>query len=193
MTRESQIWNQLKGGDKRALEEIYRAHVQRLYQYGRRFTKDDQLVEDCIQDLFIELWKNRKGLGDTDSVERYLLAATRRKIVRQLTKLKKVSATDQESDFPFSVELAIDQQLIDTEVSQENTLKIKQAFDELSKRQKEAIYLKYYAGLDYSEIEEVMKINYQSARNLVSGGLKKMKSTLGLALFFCFLNFFGNF
>ena len=185
--KELPLWTQLKSGNKKALEQIYRSTVQLLFRYGCRFTRDQQLVEDCIQDLFVELWQNRNGLGNTDSIERYLLAAIRRKVIRQVSKNSKVDLSDQQEDYTFSVEVTFEHKLIDAENTAENAERIKAAFEQLSKRQKEAIYLKYFAGLDYQEIEEVMKISYQSARNLVSGGLKKMKETVSSSLLLCFL------
>lgn len=187
--KELQLWNQLKAGDKSALEKIYRLQVQLLYRYGCRFTSDHQLVEDCIQDLFIELWNNHQRLGDTTSIERYLLASIRRKIIRGLQKQQKINFSETEKDYPFSAEVSFEQTIIGLEINEEQAAAIQAAFQNLSKRQKEAIYLKYYAGLDYEEIEQVMNINYQSARNLVSGGLKKMKGTVSNFVFVYFLTF----
>ena len=190
---ELHLWDELKAGNKQALERIYRSTVRLLYNYGCKFSRDKQLVEDTIQDLFIEIWKNRAGLGTTDSIERYLLAAIRRKIFRQLTKLRKIDLAESDDQYPFSAELSFENKIIGLEVDEENEEKIKQAFASLSKRQKEAVYLKYYAGLDYEEIEEVMSISYQSARNLVSGGLKKMRETVSITVLFYFLEIFKFF
>lgn len=184
-------WQQLKSGEKSALSVIYEGHVDLLYVYGCRFSRDHQLVEDCIQDLFVELWRNRRGLGDTDSVKRYLLAALRRKIYRHLKKEQRWVSADQQENLPFDVDLAMEDRMIASEISAAHQEKIKAAFDQLSKRQKEVIYLKYYAGMDYEDIESIMEINYQSLRNLVSSALKKMKQNVDIsyviALFSIFL------
>lgn len=172
------LWKQLKEGKKAALERIYTDYVRGLLKYGRKFSKNEALVEDCVQDLFIELWKNREGLGMTDSIQRYLLVALRRKIIRQLDRSKKWVSDSEPTDLDFDVEIAVDQPLIEKEISSERATLLKAAMENLSKRQKEVIYLKYVSGLDYEDIGEVMGLNYQSARNLVSGALKKLKSKL---------------
>lgn len=173
------LWKQLKEGDKVALETIYKTYINDLLRYGYKFSEDVQLVEDCIQDLFIELWKNRAGLGETDAIKRYLLVALRRKIIRQATKKGKLELSESSQDYDFNVEIAIDQQLIAQELSDEQQIQLQKAMAQLSKRQKEVIYLKYQMGMDYNAICEVMEINYQSARNLISTALKSLKDLIG--------------
>jgi len=172
------LWKQLKEGNKSALEQIYSTYISSLLKYGRKFSRNDSLIEDCIQDLFIELWKNREGLGMTDSIQRYLLVALRRKVIRQLDKSKKWVSDTEPTELDFEAEIAVDQKLIEMEMSTERAQQVKAAMENLSKRQKEVIYLKYVSGLDYEDIGEIMDLNYQSVRNLVSNALKKLKGTL---------------
>jgi len=172
------LWKQLKEGNKSALERIYSTYISSLLKYGRKFSRNDQVIEDCIQDLFIELWKNRAGLGMTDSIQRYLLVALRRKVIRQLDKSKKWVSDTEPTELDFEAEIAVDQKLIEMEISSERAQQVKAAMENLSKRQKEVIYLKYVSGLDYEDIGEIMGLNYQSVRNLVSNALKKLKGTL---------------
>ena len=55
------IWKDLLKGDKNALASIYSDHFDKLYNYGCRISKDAGIVEDAIQDLFIELWNRTSG------------------------------------------------------------------------------------------------------------------------------------
>ena len=71
---------------------------------------------------------------------------------------------------------------IQKEISQENQQKITQALNQLSKRQKEAIYLKFYTEMDYQQIAEIMQLNYQSVRNLVHASLKKLRQILAMGI-----------
>ncbi|MEZ5039363.1 MAG: sigma-70 family RNA polymerase sigma factor [Saprospiraceae bacterium] len=187
------LWKQLKSGDKKALERIYLQEINFLLAYGKKLSKDEHLAADCVQDLFVELWRNRAGLGNTDSIRRYLLVSLRRKIIRNLQKSQKVQANTTPEDAHFAAELAIDTQLIAAEISAEQAIQLKKAFAELSNRQQEAIYLKYYTGMDYKEIAEVMDINYQSVRNLIFNALNVLRNLLGLLIFafrFIFLDKF---
>ncbi len=172
------LWKKLKDGDKTALERIYSTHIAGLLKYGRKFSRNDSVIEDCVQDLFVELWKNREGLGMTDSIQRYLMVALRRKVIRQLGRSKKWVSDKEPTELDFDAEISIDHKLIELEISAERAVQVKEAMENLSKRQKEVIYLKYISGLDYEDIGEIMDINYQSARNLVSNALRALKKHL---------------
>lgn len=179
------LWKQLKDGEKSALELIYRTYAAQLLKYGRKFSKNDQLIEDCVQDLFIELWRNREGVSMTDSIKPYLLLSLRRKVIRQLDKSKKTVSDKEPTELDFETEISIDHTLIEQEISSERATQLKTAMENLSKRQKEVIYLKYITGLDYEDISEVMNLNYQSARNLVSSALRALKKQM-LSMFWSF-------
>ena len=49
---DKEIWNRFKLGDEDALKVIYDNHLSTLYNYGLKFSKDHELVKDCIQDFF---------------------------------------------------------------------------------------------------------------------------------------------
>ena len=68
--------------------------------------------------------------------------------------------------------------LIENQITHESSRKITSALDNLSNRQKEAIYLKYLQNLSYDEISELMGIKVPSLYNLVLKGLKSMKQFL---------------
>ena len=172
---ETHLWNKFRSGDRAAFEEIYRNEVELLLRYGRKFSNNDQLVEDCIQDLFVYLWQRRDHLGETDSVRKYLLVAIRRRIIKKLSTKKKRFSDREIDDYDFSAEINFEDEIISEEISREQRLFLSRAFDELSKRQKEVIYLKYYGGLNNKEIGEVMGINYQSVRNLTSRALAALR------------------
>lgn len=169
------LWRQLKTGDRSALEKIYRLHAKDLLRYGRKFAVTEQTAEDALQDLIIELWRNRESLGDTDSIRRYLLVALRRKIIRLVKKQSKFQSEASINEAYFQAELSIDEVLMQAELSAEQSVGLKKAMENLSKRQKEAIYLKYFMEMDYEEIGEVMDINYQSVRNVVFTALKSLR------------------
>lgn len=182
-----ELWQQLKVGDRQALERIYREQAPLLLRYGRKFAISEPLVEDCVQDLFVDLWRRREHLSDTDSIRRYLMVALRRRIIQRLDRRRKRFSDADPADYDFQVELAHDQLIIAEELSEEQSAELQAAFQQLSERQREIVYLKYFAGFEYEDIGDVMDLNYQSARNLLSRALKKMKELLlaFLVLIFC--------
>ena len=52
--KDNDLWLLFLGGDEDSFAEIYRRQYRNLYAYGTKFILDDELVKDCIQDLFIK-------------------------------------------------------------------------------------------------------------------------------------------
>jgi len=182
------LWRQLKTGDRSALERIYREHVALLLRYGGRFSASNALVEDCVQDLFVDLWRRREALSDTDSIRRYLLVALRRRVIQRLDRHRKRFRDGAPGEYEFRATPAHDATLAAGEAAAEQSARLAAAFEQLSDRQREIVYLKYYGGFDYDDIGAIMDLNYQSARNLLSRALKKLKELLVLLVtFFKFL------
>lgn len=176
---DTHLWNRFKAGDKSALHEIYSGHIDGLLQYGYRFSQDRSIIEDCIHDLFVYLWSNRKTIGHTDTIRSYLLVVLRRRMLRAISgssKLNQELTSYEATDF----ELNIESQIIDAETDAEQMQHLKKAMEDLSARQKEAIYLKYYKNHSYDDICTIMNINYQSARNLVFSGVTTLRKIMSL-------------
>ena len=174
--KDEEIWEIFKSGNEDAMGYIYRTNIYVLYKYGNKFSSNGTLVEDCIQDLFLTIWKNRENLSSTDSIKLYLLGALRKKLIRYLAKDQKHQSLHQSVD-DYSFDLEYDPQElefnVESGISNENT--IKRFLEKLSKRQREAVYLKFYQDMDYKEISQVMELNYQSTRNLIYSSLKALK------------------
>lgn len=168
-------WSRFKNGDVKALESIYRAHVMSMINYGLKITDDLNLIKDSIQDLFIELWKSRQNLADTDQPKFYLFRALRNKLVRAISQQSFVSegemllASDSLLTEYVELEVAEKEQRLQTSGT------LKQLLEKLSKRQQEAIYLRFYHNFSYEIIASMMNMNYQSVLNLVQRALKSMR------------------
>lgn len=51
-----------KSGDRLAFEEIYSEYVDTLFAYGSKITNNKELIQDSIQDLFIDMYKYKINL-----------------------------------------------------------------------------------------------------------------------------------
>src|SRR5690606_13947928 len=145
-------------------------------QYCSQFTLDKPLIKDCIHDLFVELWRNRATIGDTTSVRFYLMASIKRKLVRHINAYQKNTSNE---DIPVEYwrinTPSHEAEVISNEEYDLTNQYLNSALERLPKRQREAIYLKFYMNMSNHEIAELMKINIQSVYNLVFGALSNMK------------------
>jgi len=173
-----QLWKKLLEGDINSLKIIYNQYVNDLYNYGRRFTNDDDLLKDCIHDIFVEIYNKRNNLGQTDNILFYLLKALRRKILKELTKKNRKIVIEDEYVFEYFDYSEIIESFVDHEDFKLIKRKLRNALDNLTPRQKEALYLKYIFEMDYEDICELMNMNYQSIRNLVCRAINSLREIM---------------
>ncbi len=76
-----QLWQEFQQGSETAFSRIYRLHASLLYGYGMKLVKDKELIKDCIQDLFIEMWNTKNRLGSVKNIKSYLFKSIRRKLI----------------------------------------------------------------------------------------------------------------
>ncbi len=168
-----ELWNAAIQGNREAFGQLFRRHYSLLYQYGSKICADSSALEDCIQELFIELWQ-KKNPAPVHSVKAYLLQALKFKLYKSFRDHKRVQNIEGVNHEPF--ELSHETFLIHTQEDQEKAKRIFESINQLSPRQKEVIYLKIYKGLSYEEVGEIMQINYQVVRNLLCQALKTFRN-----------------
>ena len=182
---EACIWNDFITGKEESFRFIYNRYVKVLYKYGCQFTCDHDLVRDCVQDLFLDLQEYRTGLIKiNDNVRLYLFKSLKNRIVHSILKLKIFKEPDENSSGAIGSNPEDD--IIDEETRVQIQARLSSAFSKLSYRQKEALYLKFISGLNYSEIGKVLHLNYQSTRNLIFRGLEKLRECHNSIMIFCF-------
>jgi DNA-directed RNA polymerase specialized sigma24 family protein len=78
-------WRGMIEGDTSAFLTIYQDQYQALFSYGYTIAADKELVKDCIQEVFLEIWKTRKTIKiDVANVRSYLFTWLRRKSITTL-------------------------------------------------------------------------------------------------------------
>lgn len=173
-----EIWRDFKKGNKEAFDHVYNNFYFILYNYGIKLSKDKDIVKDCIQNLFIELWRNKENLSDTNSIKFYLFKGLRRKIVNELINNRKLIHDDVYDESDFEIILPHEYYLIEEQTAQEQKEKLLEGLNKLSKRQKEAIFLRFYDNLSYEEIASVMSLNIKSVYNLISKAVDALKKNI---------------
>jgi RNA polymerase sigma factor (sigma-70 family) len=170
-------WCAFKAGDKEAFSRIYHQHAKALLKYGYKIHNNKSLVEDCVQDLFIELWKTRTNLSDTTSVKFYLFQAVRYKILRKISEESRMELLALEDHERLSV-WHIENDLVEFEVQSQQMSHLKDSINALPPRQKEAINLRFYNNFSNEEVAEIMGVNYKSACRFIYMAIKKLKINL---------------
>ena len=190
---DQQLWSGIRYGNEQAYTKLFERYHRTLYNYGSKLSGNSAIVEDAVQEVFIDVWRLRANLTENiNSVKFYLYRALRRRIH---------VATDK---FPITEELTMlpDQEIPSTSSNSETILiqsesnsmisrKVKEMLSQLPERQIEVITLRYFDDFSIEEISGIMGINEKSVRNLIYKAITSFRQSpqnfLVSVLIFCLL------
>ncbi|MGI4883913.1 MAG: RNA polymerase sigma factor [Janthinobacterium lividum] len=175
---DASLWNDFLAGNKQGFERIFLAHYDDLFRYGLRLAGDEEVVKDCIQNLFQRLWQRRKVLGAVEEIKPYLFAALRHHITDEARAQKRRAALRTGYPAEAAMQHSPEDFLIAQQLSSEQQAHLLAALGQLGHRHREALYLKFFDGLAYDRIAGIMDLNQQSVRNLVHQAIKRMRQVL---------------
>lgn len=182
-------WQQFLHGSQHALSDIFLQYHDDLFRYGLKLTGSKEMVKDCIQDLFLKLWKNRSNLKVVQSVKPYLFKSLRNHLVDSMDLQKPNLPLNDEAMSHLDIVYSHEDFLINDQVSADTRQQVIAALNKLTSRQREAIYLRYFEDLEFETIAQVMEMNVQSVRNLLQRGMQIMRD---LMLFQPFIYMLGK-
>jgi RNA polymerase sigma factor (sigma-70 family) len=182
---ESTLWLEFKLGNSKAFEKIYRKYSPLLYNYGRHLNNEHELVKDCLQELFADLWSTRERVGEVVNIKSYLFCSFRRRVIDEAVRRRKFIGEEALSgDSDFEATLPHESFLVNDQLTYEQKQNIAIAINSLSVRQREAIFLKFYDKLSFVEIASVMAIHIDSVYNIISKAIATLRKILKKATFF---------
>ena len=170
---DSSQWDQLKFGDKRSFEIIFKAYYLQLCLFSRQFTKDMDDAREVVQELFIYLWENRERMKEIDSLQSYIYASLRFNSIRKFnsrpfknTEIANIPEEELGIDFHDTIEYAQLQQAIFETI-------------ELLPPQCQKIFkMSRFERLTYLQIASILKISPKTVEVHMSKALRELHQTL---------------
>lgn len=173
------LWHTFLSGDKDAMSVLFLRYYGDLYRYGMKINSNDEAVRDGIQELFFRLWKKKEALDQAISVKKYLVVSLRRILLRQLEQHYAREKRDKEySDLIHQSISGIDEAIIHNERTEEQRYTLHESLSELTKRQREVLFLKFYEGYSNKEIAQITNLRYQRVCNIIHESILKLRQTV---------------
>lgn len=171
------VWEACRAGDKGAYADIYKLYYPRLYNYGRKLTDNAVLIEDSIQEIFVRFWMNREQLAAVREFRSYLFVSFRHCLLRLLSQHRKLrEELPDDEQYVFALELSAEQQQLAKEELHEQLLALKNAMDQLTPRQKEAIFFRFYENMEYEEIATILQISVKATYKLMARAIGVLRN-----------------
>lgn len=182
MTEEEQnivYWQQLREGNKQALFDLYNNTYFHLVRFGLKITADDELVKDCVTQLFFQLWDRHTRLNPVTQVRSYLFTALRRMLLDKLDYYSKTDeAINRLSGEDLVEELPYEEIIIRVQQNEEQRKKLHQAIGQLTPKQKELIRLMFFEGLTYEQVAATTSQSIKTAYNTIYEAIKLLRKAL---------------
>ena len=197
---DSELWIDLKKGNPNALNSLFYRFYNDLFFYGKKLCNDDNHIIDTIQDIFANLWENKKKLSEVVHIKAYIFKIFRNNLLK--TSNKYIVNTLLPDDNKLEKEFIISHEdiIVEYETKTRTTKIITTLLEALTDKQREIIYLKFYCNLSNSEISQSLSIEKQSVSNLLNRTFNTLREKLNKnnllslfmhLIFFKFWNFLG--
>ena len=171
--------NYLRKGIKHKNKEIvqvFEKYYDSMLIFGGRISTNRELVEDCIQDLFLKFCENQDLILHADNQEAYLKASLRRALLKKM----KAERSD-DTGISNLLEIAVpsyEDILIRKQKTLQDSLDVKAALSLLTQSQKTILTLRFYRSMSYDDIANKLGISKRTVYNQIHDSMKKLKKLL---------------
>lgn len=172
--KELQLWLQVKNNNQKAFNDLYLQTIDLLYLYGYGFSNDKAIIEESIQQVYVDLWMKRNRIEVKSSFRFYLLKTFRRRLVKNIKVKKKVVQIEfaVKEDWRSNIE----DQIISQEENKIQQKQLAKARESLTPRQEEALFLKFHQNLRSPAIAELMGLQTSAVYKLISTALIRLRN-----------------
>ena len=167
-----------KTGDRDSFEEIYNEFADQLFAYGAKITTDRELLKDCIQDLFIDLYKYNPTIRNAELLEYYLYKSLKRLIIKKLKKDKRLEGFGYEHS-SFNLIFSAETDSFPEELINEQIELLQKALKTLDDKKRELLFLKFDSGLNYNEIGDLLDMKPDTVKKQVYRILQYLRGNFG--------------
>jgi|WetSurMetagenome_2_1015567.scaffolds.fasta_scaffold00268_18 RNA polymerase sigma-70 factor (family 1) len=182
-----ELMREIKADNMLAFDALYGKYSRKLYKFGYSILKSKEDSENLIQDVFLNLWENRRKVEKNASVQSYVFTIAYNSAISILRKKAK--------DFQFIEYLKSLQENLEDPVNveleyNELAVKLDEIINSLPARQREVYLLHKVEGLKYEVIAEQLHISVNTIENHMSRALRTIRGKLGNYSLFAILFFY---
>jgi RNA polymerase sigma-70 factor (ECF subfamily) len=159
--------------DRKAFKMLYDRYWEVLIKHAYARLYDVSEAEDLVQDVFLDIWRNRKVLNIHHEVRNYLFTAVKYKVFRVLDQKYIKCELDKEAEFNMDVQNGF--QILEFE---ELYQRIEVIVDRLPERQRVIFKLSRYKHLSTKEIAAKLQISPQTVHNRIHQSLVYLRAEL---------------
>lgn len=173
---DKQLLKELKSGNNKAFEFLFKSYYPRLRGYAIRFIEDEETVRDIIQECFLRFWERREQLAAI-SLSSLLFAMVRNgclnylkhKSIVEKYQIEYLATVDGEERLYYAdFMLDAEHRLLYKELQEQINIVLNQLPD----RSREIFVLSRFSGLKNREIADKLQISTTAVEKHISRALQ---------------------
>lgn len=172
-------------GDLEALREVVDQYGIRLKAFCRVVTGSAEIAEEVVQEVFLRAWEHRESLRDPGKLEAWLFTLARNRALRTVQKSSHQRESAWEPENIASLGLAANEPgARENLLGEQSAALIQEALRTLDPKKRDLLSLRYFSGLSFAEIAEVLDMPMGSIGTTISRALTQMRKhfeEIGLA------------
>ncbi|MBR3768357.1 MAG: RNA polymerase sigma factor [Clostridia bacterium] len=161
--------HRIKNGENELAQELIINNYDRVYKYIRYKTGDEHLAYDLTQEVFLRLLTGIISYREKSHFNAYLMRIAHNVLVDYF-KLRKEASSIEDIEFIPQIN-AFEDTVSDKDA-------VRRALMKLPLEQREAVLLKFVAGLKSREIAEITNSNVATVKSRIHLGKEKLKIIL---------------
>lgn len=183
---DEELMARFQAGDVAAMEELFARFQKPLFNFFYRMISRRETAEDLVQETFLKLCRfGHTFCGDNAKFTTWLYSVAGnqcRDYLRYTARRPEMSAADLEQnvtdDEPELPDTASDSPVEDHIMRMELREELKTAIRSLPEKEREAIILREYHGLEYKEIAETLGCPIGSVKVLIFRARQRLRERL---------------
>ncbi len=159
--------------DRSEFNSVFNKHYEELCRYAFKFIRDTAICEDIVQELFFQLWVNRRKTNVKQGIRGYLYTSVKNRCIDHIRKTSRF-------DFEIYEERVADQiETIDTDIdTTEIVTKVREAIENLPDKCKTIFCFSKDLRMSHNEIADELGISKKTIENQITIAIKKIREHL---------------
>ncbi len=171
---------ELRSGDGRAFEALFRHLAPRLTRYAARIVASESVAQDIVMDVFMRLWRDRLELPAETRLVPYLQTSIRNASISHLRHGRvEDSVRVMGSATGWTPGMAAGPRPPDENLERREAKELlRGAIEELPPRMRHVLELRWFHGMSYREIGRELGIQVKSVENALARAMWHLRSRL---------------
>ena len=165
---------QLRSGDPKAYDFLMDSLYNKLCAYAYTLTRDHGNAEDIVQNVFVEIWTNRKNINPDFSITNYLYRSVYNGFIDQYRKNRPVIYLEKKYLEALDLVVQNEQENLDDLIKL-----VYMEIDRLPSKCRQIFLLNKKEGLTHIEISEYLDISIKTVEGHITRAFKILGEKLG--------------